>query len=431
MIQRRIEGVRAEVDIRRLLGVTACLGAALAAWAAAPHAHGDSGVVDLVNKRLGLMQEVAAHKWINGLPIEDLEREAAVIQNASEVALGHGIEVSATRELFRAQISAAKEVQRYWFAQWHLADGPTAARDLGAEVRPELLALGEQILEALASGRGSSDGSDPASLNVEGLTPGSRATVLRAIASVQRYRHRLDQVLRSGVLRIGTTGDYAPFSHRDGEAGQLVGIDIDLGRDLAASLDVQPRFVLTSWPTLMSDLAAGRFDIAMSGVSRALQRQRTGYFSDAYHVGGKTPIVRCEDRARFATIEQIDHEDVRVIVNPGGTNERFVDANIKRAQKLVHEDNRTIFTALADGAADVMITDRVEVTLQSATHPGVLCAVSEANLTYQEKAYLLPQDEAWRSYVDAWLNLKHRNGEVGAAFARHLGGGSATDGESR
>lgn len=416
---------------RRLLCVTTCLGAFLAVLAATPFAYGDSDIVDLVSKRLGLMREVAAHKWINGLPIEDLEREAAVIQNASEVALRHGTEVSATRELFRAQISAAKEVQRYWFAQWHLADPPTAARDLGAEVRPELLALGEQILAALASATDGSGGSDPASLSVEGLTPGSRATLVRAIASVQRYRHRLDQVLRSGVLRIGTTGDYAPFSHRDGEAGQLVGIDIDLGRDLAASLDVQPRFVPTSWPTLMDDLAAGRFDIAMSGVSRALQRQRTGYFSDAYHVGGKTPIARCEDRARFATLEQIDHEDVRVIVNPGGTNERFVDANIRRAQKLVHEDNRTIFTALAEGAADVMITDRIEVTLQSATHPDVLCAVSEDNLTYQEKAYLLPQDEAWRSYVDAWLNLKHRNGEVEAAFARHLDRGSAAEGESR
>lgn len=187
----------------------------------------------------------------------------------------------------------------------------------------------------------------------------------------------------------------------------------------------------TSWPTLMDDLATARFDIAMSGVSRVLQRQRTGYFSDAYHVGGKTPIARCEDRARFATLEKIDHEDVRVIVNPGGTNARFVDVNIKRAQKLVHQDNRTIFTALAEGAADVMITDRIEVALQSATHPGVLCAVSEDNLTYQEKAYLLPQDEAWRSYVDAWLNLKHRNGEVAAAFARHLDRGSATEGESR
>jgi cyclohexadienyl dehydratase len=389
-------------------------------WVAAASVHADSGVLDLVDQRLNLMRDVAAHKWLNGLPIEDLDREATVIQNAAETALRHGIEVSTTRELFRAQISAAKEIQHYWFERWRVDDPPASAEDLNAVVRPQLLALGEQILVSLARQGCCGTGAGEA-LNVEGLSAGSRASLLRSLASVGRYRNRLDQVLKSGVLRIGTTGDYAPFSHRPSEDQALVGIDIDLARDLAASLDAEPRFVATTWPTLMADLEAGRYDIAMSGVSRTLARQRTGYFTRAYHVGGKTPISRCDERSSFDSLAAIDRKGVRVIVNPGGTNERFVDENLKQENKLLHEDNRSIFEAIVERGADVMITDRIEVTLQAQIHRDVLCATMAENFTYQEKAYLLPQDEPWRSYVDAWLVLKQDDGEVAGAFARHLG----------
>jgi cyclohexadienyl dehydratase len=395
---------------KRLLTAWVCLAGA---WT-----HAASDVLDLVDERLGLMREVAAHKWHNGLPIEDIEREATVIRNAAETALRHGIEVSTTRELFRVQISAAKEIQRYWFERWALDEPPGSAPDLNAVIRPQLLVLGEQILVQLAL-QGCCQ-IDTAAASVEGLSADTRASLLRSLASVDRYPSRLEQVLQSGVLRIGTTGDYAPFSYRTSDHERYVGIDIDLAGDLAAYLDVEPRFVATSWPTLMDDLQAGRYDIAMSGVSKTLARQRVGYFTRAYHVGGKTPISRCDDRSRFGSLEDIDREDVRVVVNPGGSNERFVDERLTRAHKLVHADNRSIFRVIVNGEADVMITDRIEVTLQSDIHRGVLCATMAENFTYQEKAYLMPPDDAWRSYVDAWLNQKHNDGELSRAFSRHL-----------
>ncbi|MDZ7686146.1 MAG: transporter substrate-binding domain-containing protein [Gammaproteobacteria bacterium] len=111
------------------------------------------------------------------------------------------------------------------------------------------------------------------------------------MTAVDVFPSRLEQILATGTLRVGTTGDYAPFSFSsDGE--QFEGIDIELAHDLAESLDVRLELVHTTWPTLEKDLAAGRYDIAMSGVSRTLARQRHGYSSPPYHVGGKTPIVR-------------------------------------------------------------------------------------------------------------------------------------------
>ncbi|MBE0980801.1 transporter substrate-binding domain-containing protein, partial [Escherichia coli] len=75
---------------------------------------------------------------------------------------------------------------------------------------------------------------------------------------------------------------------------------------LGAKLVVVP----TSWPNLMRDFADDRFDIAMSGISINLERQRQAYFSIPYLRDGKTPITLCSEEARFQTLEQIDQPGV-------------------------------------------------------------------------------------------------------------------------
>lgn len=373
----------------------------------------------LVDARLELMKEVAAHKWHKGLAIEDEAREAVVLDRAVTQALRHGLTTASSRRLFAAQIDAAKAIQHHWFEVWRDGAGPPGAPDLQEELRPELLRLGDAIVAAAADIREPlSAGAFSDAVTVRGLGPQNRSALFDALDGLERYPHRLAQILDSGVLRIGTTGDYAPFSHGEDSAAAPTGIDIDLARNLATALGVQARFVATSWPDLMADLAAGRFDIGMSGISRTLERQRRAFLSPPYYVGGKTAIARCDGAAGFASLKAIDRPGVTVVVNPGGTNERFVDLHIQRAEKRLHTDNRTIFDEIAAGRADVMITDRVEVELQAGRY-AQLCAAMAGNLTYQEKAYLLPQDSVWQAFVATWLDLALADGTVARVFRDH------------
>lgn len=169
---------------------------------------------------------------------------------------------------------------------------------------------------------------------------------LLASASLQAQESRLDRILESGVLRVATTGDYKPFSYRTEEGG-YAGFDVDMAQRLAESLGTKLVVVPTSWPNLMRDFADDRFDIAMSGISINLERQRQAYFSIPYLRDGKTPITLCSEEARFQTLEQIDQPGVTAIVNPGGTNEKFARANLKKARILVHPDNVTIFQQIS------------------------------------------------------------------------------------
>jgi cyclohexadienyl dehydratase len=234
-----------------------------------------------------------------------------------------------------------------------------------------------------------------------GVGAADRRALIRALAA-QRPAPlpALERIRTSGTLRVGTTGDYAPFSLE--HDGVVAGADIALARRLAAAFGVAPVFVATSWPTLLADLAADRFDVALAGISVTAERRAVAAFSLPYQHGGKTPIARCAERERFATLAGIDTPGVRVIVNPGGTNERYARDSLRAASIVVEPDNRRVFAALVAGAADVMITDDVEVELQVRRHP-TLCRTMPGTLTGVDKAILMPRDPALVAAVDAWL----------------------------
>ncbi|KPX91194.1 transporter substrate-binding domain-containing protein [Pseudomonas meliae] len=240
-----------------------------------------------------------------------------------------------------------------------------------------------------------------------------------AQAQAQESTSHLDKVLQAGQLAVCTTGDYKPYTLLR-EDGEYEGIDITMARSLAKSLGVSVRWVPTTWKNLMPDMVAGKCDIGMGGISVSLERQKKALFSNTLDVDGKIPLVRCEDKAMYETVEQINQPSVRLIEPAGGTNEAFARAHLPKASLAFH-DNKTIFQELLDKKADVMITDASEALYQQKRMPG-LCAVNPtAYMQYGEKAYLLPRDDVtWKSYVDQWLHLSKATGEYQQALGEWL-----------
>jgi cyclohexadienyl dehydratase len=229
---------------------------------------------------------------------------------------------------------------------------------------------------------------------------------------------RLDEIIKRGTLRVGMTGDYLPFSSYDSTTGKFRGFDVDMAAALGKALGVKVEYVKTTWPQLAKDFEADDFDIAMGGVSITLDRQKKGFFSTPIMREGKTPIARCSDVDKFQTLAEIDRPGVRVIVNPGGTNERFARAHLKNAEIEVYKDNVTIFDEIAKGDADLMMTDASETRYQQKLHRDVLCAVHpDKPFDFAEKAYWLQRDEPLKAFVDQWLHIAKEDGSFQKIYA--------------
>ena len=370
-----------------------------------------TAVLATVEQRLALMPQVAAAKWRTREPVSDPAREQALLERNATAAAALGFAAAPARTLLALQMRFAREAQQRLHATWQHTgcDACEPPPDLAA-VRQRLDALGARQLRALHLAAPALAAPDfiarhaaLADVRLGDALPAAadRAQLLQALAAIRRAAPpSLARARASGVLRIGTTGDYAPFSIE--HDARLAGADIALAVSLAAGLGLEPVFVRTSWPTLMQDLAADRFDVALAGISITPERAARAFFSRPYHSGGKTIVARCAERARFDTPAELDDPAVRVIVNPGGTNEAWVRANLGRAQIRVHPDNRTVFDEIVAGRADAMVTDDVEAELQTRRHPQ-LCRTLPGTLTRSEKAVLMPRDAALQAAVDGWL----------------------------
>jgi ABC-type amino acid transport substrate-binding protein len=109
-----------------------------------------------------------------------------------------------------------------------------------------------------------------------------------------------------------------------------------------------------------------------------------------------------------------------LIVNPGGTNERFARAQMPHAALTVYPDNVTIFDQIVAGAADLMVTDAIEARLQQRLHPQ-LCAVHpDSPFDFSEKAIWIQRDWLLKAFVDQWLHQLTASGGLQKAIDRWL-----------
>lgn len=218
-------------------------------------------------------------------------------------------------------------------------------------------------------------------------------------------------------LRVATTGDYPPFSESKPTGDE--GVDIDLARRIGARLKRPVVFVRTTWPTLMADLAAGRYDLALSGITVTDARRRVASFSRPYYRGAKRAVVRCADEERLASLAAIDRPKHRVVVNPGGTNEKFVRRHVKKAKIRVTKTNLEIYDVLEAGGADALFTDAIEADYQTKRREALCIGAGGERFEPFDIAAMAPKGSSLIEAVDATLAALASSGELAQIFARH------------
>ncbi|MBP6562446.1 MAG: transporter substrate-binding domain-containing protein [Neisseriaceae bacterium] len=203
---------------------------------------------------------------------------------------------------------------------------------------------------------------------------------------------RLDHILASKTLRVGTPGDYRPFAML--QDGQYSGFDVDLIQQMAAEMGVTVEFVATTWPKLMADFDSNRFDVALGGISRNVNRVIKSDFLPGYAPFGKVALIRAADKAKYTTAASLNQPAVRVIKNPGGTNEQYVLANLGKAQVSTHPLNAEIPGLIAAGKGDVMITETYEALLYAKQDPRLYAAFIDQPLTkVNTLGFMLQKDD--------------------------------------
>ena len=224
---------------------------------------------------------------------------------------------------------------------------------------------------------------------------------------------KVEEIKQKGVIRIGSTGDYRPMSYLNAETGDYEGFDAELANDLSEKLGVKIEYVPTTWPTLMDDTLDSKFDLAVCGITITDARKEQALMSNGYLGNGKTILIRAEDVDKYKTLEDINRPEVRVMENPGGLNEKFAKENLPNAQLIIHEENAEIPSLIAEGEADVMITEIMEAGLYVGQDNRLAAPLIYEPFTNGQLGFLMPKgSEDLLEYVNVFLDEEKESGRI-------------------
>ena len=211
------------------------------------------------------------------------------------------------------------------------------------------------------------------------------------------------------LLRVGTSGDYAPFSITEGSpgaSGEPSGFDPALARAYARDRGLRIRWVRFRWPELTEDLRADRFDVAMSGVTVRPERSLAGRFTVPVATSGAVVLARGADR--WKDLAALDRPGVELAVNSGGHLEKVARARFRRASLIALTDNDAVRAALWSGRVDAVLTDTLEAPGWSRGRSDI---ARFGPFTRDRKAYLVGANRAeLAADLDGWLMAREEDG---------------------
>ncbi len=111
-------------------------------------------------------------------------------------------------------------------------------------------------------------------------------------AQAECKNETLKKVLDRGKIVVGVKADYKPWGFRD-TSGNLVGMEIDMAKDVAAALGVDVELVPVQSSNRMQFLQQGKIDLMIATMSdRADRRKVVGIPEPPYYTSGTNVLAK-------------------------------------------------------------------------------------------------------------------------------------------
>ena len=176
-----------------------------------------------------------------------------------------------------------------------------------------------------------------------------------ATHAVVDKQQTVDRIQKRGYLLVGTTGDYRPLSFREPD-GNYWGFGIEMAGKIAERLGGGIQFVPTSWPTLSADVMAEpqTFDLAIGGITITEARREMMLMSDGYLANGKTILCRAEKNEEIPSL--IAEGEADVMITEITEAPYYVQTDTRLAAPLLNEPftNGEIGVLMRKGQEDLL-----------------------------------------------------------------------------
>jgi polar amino acid transport system substrate-binding protein len=199
-----------------------------------------------------------------------------------------------------------------------------------------------------------------------------------------------DDILKKGELVVGMTGDQPPLNavSKDGE---LIGLDADLARSIAQSMNLKVSFAKMPFSELLPALQSGKIDMILSGMTMTPVRNTQVAFIGPYYVSGKGILLKYKS-VEMLKKEGLNSEKFKVATLKGSTSQAVVEQAAPKAKLNFVDSYDDAIEMLLQDKADVVIADYPFCAYMAARYTEKELVVGETKLTIEPLGIAVRED---------------------------------------
>lgn len=237
---------------------------------------------------------------------------------------------------------------------------------------------------------------------------------------------QLRTVLDRGNLIVGTGSTNAPW-HFENDKGELVGMDIAMGRILAKALfddETKVQFLRQDPAARIPNITTGKVDITIQFMTISAQRAQLVAFSRPYYVEGVALLGRPGSDAKTADALNKKGSSARISILQNVDADTTVHQVLPQAQVMQLDTQANVVQALQSRRVDAAAVDLSTVRWMVKQNPD---RYVDTGLHWQNQLYgaaLRQGDPDWLQFVNTVFNIAmfgSNSAAYDAAFQAYFG----------
>jgi Na+/H+-dicarboxylate symporter/ABC-type amino acid transport substrate-binding protein len=251
------------------------------------------------------------------------------------------------------------------------------------------------------------------------------------LSAADQIRPRINVIQERGTLRVGYLPDRLPFAFRN-KKGALVGFDMDLMHSLGRDLGVDLEVVLLSWEKAGLMLKEGRIDILVGSIFVTPGRAMDFTFTPSYIDQTLGFIVKDHRVKEFSDLSKLLRMESLRLALP---KNRYYKSHINKIfpnAEIIKIKSVKLFLQGDFEDADAMVFSAEIGAAWTHFYPQYSIVVPKGVNVKAPTGFGLPHGQVeFSSFMNTWLDLKKKNGDIDKFFHHWILGEGQTHREPR
>ncbi len=229
--------------------------------------------------------------------------------------------------------------------------------------------------------------------------------IFSSFASKSLYADAFNDIVKSGVLRVGVSL-YEPWAFKD-DNGDLNGFEIQMARQLASDLGVEPKFIVIEWPELINSLESKKIDVIISGMAITPERALRVNFSNPYASSGIDLAASLLKTKHIESLEELNDPKVLIGVVSKTVPEKLAKKLFGRATIKSFNTHDEVRKSMLDGELHVWIDSAPIPRYLALEYPEKIDnPLNEPLVGYKAGMAINKNEQELLNYLNAWITAR-------------------------